>query len=121
MTPKTYIKAAAFHPLKDNVFVTELDGGPRQTAAGILIPDDNMTARGIRARWAKIWCVGPDVTEVEPGEWVLVEHGRWTTAIDFELPNGKVRAWRIEWPKAVLMASHSDPREYLPTTLHSAY
>jgi co-chaperonin GroES (HSP10) len=117
MTPKTLIKADAFQPLKDNVFVTDLDRGPRRSTGGIIIIDDNMTERGIRPRWGRVWCVGPDVTEVQAGEWVLVEHGRWTTAIDFILPDGLIRAWRIEWPKAVLLAATSDPREYHPAEL----
>jgi co-chaperonin GroES (HSP10) len=117
MTPKTRIRADAFHPLKANVFVTDLDNGPRRTMAGILIPDDDMTARGIRPRWGRVWCVGPEITEVQPGDWLLIEHGRWTNAIDFELAGGSVRAWRIEWPQAVILAADRDPREYLPTTL----
>lgn len=117
MTPKTRIKATGFRPLKDHVFVTDLDSGPHRTAAGILIPDDNMTERGVRPRWARVWCVGPDVSEIAPGEWVLVEHARWTTAIELELPEHTVRMWRIEWPKAVLLAADRDPREYRTTSL----
>jgi co-chaperonin GroES (HSP10) len=117
MIPKTRIKATAFHPLKDNVFVTDLDSGPRKSLHGILIPDDNMTDRGIRSRWGRVWCVGPDVTDIVPGEWVLVEHGRWTTAIEFDFPDHAILVWRIEYPKAVLLAADYDPREFHSTTL----
>jgi len=117
MNPKNRIKADAFRPLKDNVFVTDLDRGPHQTVGGILIPDDNMSERGVRPRWGRVWCIGPDVTGIAVGEWVFVEHGRWTNEIEFELPEGVVRTWRIEWPKAVLLASDVDPREHRTTTL----
>lgn len=117
MTPKTRIKADNFRPINDNVFVTELDSGPHKTAGGILLPDDNMTDRGIRCRWGQVWCVGPDVTDITPGDWVLIEHGRWTTAIELELPSGVVRMWRVDWPAAVLIACDTDPREHRTTTL----
>jgi len=107
----TRIKADGFHPLKKNVFVTDLDSGPHQTAGGILLPDDNMTNRGVHPRWARVWCVGPEITEVAPGDWVYIEHARWTTAIQFDLPDGVVRAWRIDWPDAVMLAASSDPSE----------
>jgi len=117
MQPKHRIRAEAFRPIKDNVFVTDLDSGPRKTPHGILIPDDNMTERGVRPRWAKVWRVGPDVTEIEAGEWVLVEHARWTNAIDLELSDRIIRVWRVDWPKAVLIAVPDDPREFQPTSL----
>ena len=111
MTPKNRIKADGFRPLKDNVFVTDLDRGPHQTAGGILLPDDNMSERGIHPRWGRVYCVGPDVTDVVPGEWVCVEHGRWTNEIELELPDGVVRMWRVEWPAGVMLATDHDPRE----------
>jgi hypothetical protein len=104
------IKAETFTPLKNNVFVSELDHGPRLTAKGIIIPDDNMKDSGIRPRWGKVFAIGPEVDDLSIGEWVYVEHGRWTNGIDLELPSGTVRVWRIEYPKSVLMASRHDPR-----------
>ena len=117
MTPKNRIKADAFRPLKNNVFVTDLDRGPHQTAGGILLPDDNMSERGVHPRWGRVWCVGPDVTDIVPGEWVYIEHARWTNEIELELPDGIVRMWRVEWPEAVLLAADRDPREHQSTTL----
>jgi co-chaperonin GroES (HSP10) len=106
------IIAESFRPTKDNVFVSDLDHGMQVTRAGIIIPDDDMAERGIRPRWGKVWRIGPEVTEITPGEWVLIEHGRWTTGIEMELATETVRVWRIEWPKAVLAASDTDPREH---------
>lgn len=117
MTPKTRIKADAFRPLRDNVFVTDLDSGPHKTAGGILLPDDNMTERGVHPRWGRVYCVGPEVTEIKAGDWVFVEHARWTNAIELELPDGVVRMWRVDWPNAVLLATDVDPREHQTTSL----
>lgn len=114
---KNQITAEAFHPLKNNVFVTDLDSGPHETAGGIIIPDDNFSERGVHPRWARVWAIGPDVQDIEVGEWIYVEHARWTNSIDLALPRGVVRIWRVEWPESVLLAAPEDPRSVLPTTL----
>jgi len=114
---KNRIKADGFRPIRDNVFVSDLDSGPHQTAAGIIIPDDNMNERGIRPRWGRVWAIGPDVQEIAVGEWVFIEHARWTNSIDLELPEGVVRIWKIEWPESVLLAASDDPREFYEATL----
>lgn len=109
---KNRVKADAFRPLKENVFVTDLDSGPHQTAGGIIIPDDNFSERGVHPRWARVWALGPDVKGIEVGEWLFIEHARWTNSIDLELPAGVVRIWKVDWPDAVLLAAPDDPREY---------
>jgi co-chaperonin GroES (HSP10) len=117
MNPKTRIKADIFRPVKDNVFVTHLDSGPHKTPGGILLPDDNMTERGIHQRWGKVWRIGPEVEGITVGDWVLVEHGRWTNEIEMELTEGVIRTWRIDWPAGVLLACDTDPRENATTEL----
>jgi hypothetical protein len=92
------------------VFVTDLDHGPRRSRGGIHILDDNMTDRGIRDRWARVWAVGPLVTDLVPDEWVLVKHGRWTTGIDMTIDDARLVVWRIEYPDAVMLVCDSDPR-----------
>lgn len=108
---KNRIKADSFRPIKENVFVSDLDTGPHITAGGIIRPDDNMTATGVRPRWGRIWAIGPEVEGVQVGEWVFIEHARWTNSIDIELPSGLVRIWKVDWPGSVLLASPNDPRE----------
>lgn len=120
MAAKHFIKADGFRPLRDNVFVTDLESGPSITHGGILIPDDNMTDRGVRPRWGKVWAVGPDVTEVSVGEWVLVKHGRWTQGIEMTLAGEKNLIWRIEFPDAVLIVSDADPRVVVPVSFNTA-
>jgi hypothetical protein len=108
---KSSIVASEFRPLKKNVFVTDLDGGMHVTKGGIIRPDDNMSATGIRPRWACVWAIGPDVEDIKVGEWVFIEHARWTNSIDLRLPSGSVRVWKVDWPAAVLLAMQDDPRE----------
>jgi hypothetical protein len=108
---KSSITASEFRPLRKNVFVTDLDSGMHVTAGGIIRPDDNMSETGIRSRWARVWAIGPEVEDLTVGEWIFVEHARWTNSIDIDLPSGRVRVWKVDWPNAVMLASPDDPRE----------
>ena len=110
---KNRIKAENFRPIKDNVFVSDLDSGPHITAGGIIRPDDNRSGTGIHARWARIAFIGPDIKDedIKVGEWVFIEHARWTNSIDLEFPSGTIRVWKIDWPDSVLLATADDPRE----------
>ena len=114
---KNRIYAESFRPIKKNVFVSDLDSGPHISSGGIIIPDDNGIDRGIHPRWGRVWAIGPDVTDLEVGEWVLMEHGRWTLSIDLDLAEGLVRVWKIDWPEHVLVAASEDPRAYKVTSL----
>ncbi len=118
---KSEVKAESFHPIKNNVFVTDLDHGPTMTAGGIIRPDDNMTDVGVRPRWARVWAIGPEVEDIQVGEWVFVQHARWTNSIDLNLAAGKVRVWKIDYPEGALLATDKDPREQrleLPDVKH---
>ena len=115
MSTKHRIIADTFRPLHNNVFVVELEHGPALTRAGLLIPDDNMTDRGVRNRWARVWAVGPEVTDLVVDEWVLVKHGRWTLGIEMMLAGVRLQVWRIEYPDSILLVSDGDPRGYTKT------
>ncbi len=119
-TPNPTVHAASFTPLGDNIFVTDLEGRVQKTLGGIIIPDDNMKEHGIKARWGRVWRMGPlAVNTVSVGEWVLIEHGRWTNKISIDLPEGKVDCWKID-PKAILVAA--PPSETRPgTTVEHKY
>jgi co-chaperonin GroES (HSP10) len=108
-TPNPTVRAKSFTPLRDYIFVTDLEGRVQKTKAGIIIPDDNMKAHGIKSRWCRVWRCGPNVTMVKPGEWILVEHGRWTNKISIELPEGTTDCWRVE-PSAIQVVSDSAER-----------
>jgi co-chaperonin GroES (HSP10) len=107
----TTIKAKTFTPRKDHVWITDLDHGHKFTKAGLIIPDDDMTNRGIRARWGRVYMVGPDVTEVKVGQWIMTEHGRWTNKTVIEIDGVSVDLWRVDWPKAVMLVTDEDPRK----------
>jgi hypothetical protein len=56
----------------------------RVTASGIVIASENGKDRGIRPRWARVRLVGEGIDWVEPGQYVLVAHGRWSRQFECE-------------------------------------
>jgi len=95
--------------LRGKVLVTNMEGGLR-TLNGIIIPDDNGKSEGIRPRWAQVYCVGEGVTEIKPGQWILIEHSRWTRAMKLKDDNGNdFKVWGVEYPESVIFVSDDKP------------
>lgn len=75
-----HINATTIKLIHNAVLVSQIEKGMQQVGS-VIIPDDDMKDRGIKPRWCKVFKVGPDVDDLEAGDWVLVEHGRWTRGI----------------------------------------
>ena len=101
-------------PIHDKVIVTDLEHGEKKTKAGIIIMDDSTVAageRGIRPRWARVYAVGPEQKDVSVGEWILLEHGRWTLGQDLTDENGETtRIWLADH-EAILAVADEVPSE----------
>lgn len=98
--------------LKNKVLVTELEFGMKKTAAGIIIPDDDGKQHGIRSRWARVYDVGSNVTDVKKGDYVLLKHGRWTRTFEFDTwDEGKIKLNMIDYPDAVLVVTDTRPSD----------
>lgn len=68
--------------VKNRVIVSDMRFGEQKTKSGLILTDDNGSTRGIYPRWAKVYAKGPENHEdYTIGDWVLVEHGRWTRGI----------------------------------------
>ena len=66
----------------NRVLVTGMDFGEQKTAGGLIISSDDGKTRGIYPRWAKVYDKGPKNNDpYEVGDWVLIEHGRWTRSV----------------------------------------
>ncbi len=66
----------------DRVLVTDMYFGEQTTSGGIIIANDDGKTRGIYPRWAKVYDKGPEnKDEYNVGDWILIEHGRWTRAM----------------------------------------
>lgn len=100
-------------PIGSKVFVKSLEKGERVSASGIVMANDTGTENGIRDRWAQVFAVGPDVYDLSPGNWILIEHGRWSEGIDYTFDDGiEGKIWLVDYPKAVSIASDEFPHEY---------
>jgi co-chaperonin GroES (HSP10) len=104
MTIKGVIK-----PLRDNVFVSDMNFGEQKTAGGLIINSDDGKRSGIHPRWGKVFAVGPEQKWIKEGDWVLVEHGRWTRTVPYEVKKGKVIELRMVETDAILCVSDEMP------------
>ena len=106
-------KEQLIQPLHKDVLVHDMYFGEQTTVSGIILMDDDKTDRGIHPRWAKVYAVGPDNKDLKPGQWVLIEHGRWTRGIDLSeidpnLEPHKTVIRRVD-PSAILLFTDSNP------------
>lgn len=56
----------------------------RVTKGGIITLADNSTEDGIRARWFQTISVGDEVDDIHEDQYILVNHGRWTRAMEVD-------------------------------------
>ena len=73
-------------PLHDKVMVEEMQFGMQTTSKGLIILNNDGSNHGIKSRWAKVHAVGPKQEHVQVGQYVLVEHGRWTRGVELVDP-----------------------------------
>jgi co-chaperonin GroES (HSP10) len=98
-------------PIKKNVIVSDMYFGEQKTKGGLILRNDDGTTRGIYPRWARVHAKGPDnIDEYQVGDWVLIEHGRWTRSvtIDNGLEKKELRMIDVD---AILMWSDSKPND----------
>jgi co-chaperonin GroES (HSP10) len=96
-------------PLHDKVFVSDMEFGEQKTAGGLYIPSANGKAEGISPRWGRVWAIGPKQQDVKIGEWILVEHGRWTRTVNVEQPDGEILEVRMVDADAIMMSADDKP------------
>lgn len=105
--------------LKDHILVTDMEFDGVKLASGIQLLSDNGKSEGIRARWAKVYAIGDEQKEIKVGQWVMVEHGRWTRGINLNIDGEKFVARMID-PAAIIFVSDSENRpdcEEIPQTV----
>ena len=96
-------------PLNDNILVSDMNFNERKTAGGIVLLSDDGKSEGVRHRWGKVWAIGPKQQDVKIGDWILVEHGRWTRGITFVDENGEEKVIRRIDVNAILMVTDEEP------------
>lgn len=85
--------------IRDHILCTHADFGDQTTKAGIVIKSNIDKSQGISSRWMQVFEVGPDIDWLTPGEWVLVEYGRWSNGLsvrDERLADGEGKVWKVD-------------------------
>ena len=93
--------------LRNTILVEEMVFDGRQLSSGIYLLNDNGTTAGIRPRWGRVYAIGPEQKDVTVGQWICVDHGRWTRGLDIEDESGKRTIRKID-PKDILLVSDSE-------------
>jgi co-chaperonin GroES (HSP10) len=100
-------------PLHDNVLVTDMSFEEQTTASGIIIQSDDGKSHGVKPRWCRVWAIGPEQTDVKVGEWIYVDHGRWTRGIKVEDDGNEIVIRRVEVSSILLQADEKPSDAYL--------
>lgn len=102
------------NPIRDNVLITEMEFGEERTTTGIIIQNLNGKTAGIKARWGRVWAVGPEQKDVTVGNWICVAHGRWTRGIKVDDGGEEITIRRVD-NKDILLVSDTKPEGvYVP-------
>jgi co-chaperonin GroES (HSP10) len=96
--------------LPNDVLVIDMDMGEMKTASGIVIQSDDGKAHGVKPRWAKVYRVGSEVTNITVGQWVLIEHGRWTRKIKIDDGDGIKEFQKVE-THSIMLVSDERPND----------
>ena len=86
----------------EDVLVIKMHMGEMKTESGIIIGSDNGKNHGVKARWCKVFAVGPRQQTFEVGQWILVEHGRWSRKIKVDQGDGETLELQKIDPDCVL-------------------
>ena len=103
-------------PIRDNVLITDMEFGEQVSKGGIYIPSDDGKSEGVRHRWGRVWAIGPEQQDVKVGDWILLEHGRWTRGVTVVEEDGTEIVIRRADIKAILMVSDEKPSESMLNT-----
>ena len=93
----------------NRVLVTDMYFGEQKTKSGLIIKDDDGTTRGVYPRWGKVYDKGPkNKDDYNVGQWVLVEHGRWTRSFLIDTGEEELEIRMVE-AESVLAYSDEKP------------
>ena len=104
-----HVTKGKIRPLRNKILVKSIDQGERKSKGGIILPSADLVeqgAGGIRPRWAEVYAVGPEQKDVTVGDWVLMEHGRWTEEYKIDVNGESVSLWMGD-PNGVLGISEN--------------
>ena len=96
-------------PLRDKVIVTDMNFGEGRTRSGIVLTSDDGKSSGLHPRWCRVLFVGEDQKDIKVGQWLLMQHGRWTRGIKYETESGEEITIHMIDLEGVLLVSDEKP------------
>jgi len=105
------VEASKLKPIKNRILFSDMEFGEEVSKGGIILTSDNGKAHGVRPRWGKVWAVGPDQTDFKVGDWILIEHGRWSRAAEVENPDGSITKVQMADLDAIMLVSDEKPSD----------
>lgn len=103
--------------LNDKILCKEMEKGEQLSRGGIVLINDDGQERGIRPRWMEVYAVGPEVRDIKEGQWIMVEHGRWTQGLILRNNDDtEFTIWGIEEESVLLVSNEQPDIERSPTS-----
>lgn len=102
-------------PIRDHVIVEEMEFGEQISKGGIIIQSDDGKTMGVKPRWGRVYAVGEKNLDVKVGDWILIEHGRWTRGMTVEGDDGITRTLRRVDTDAIMITSKKKPGDVYVT------
>jgi co-chaperonin GroES (HSP10) len=101
-------------PIRNRVIVSGMEFGEQTTAGGIIISSDDGKDRGIKPRWGLVEAKGSENKDpFDIGDWILIEHGRWTRGFEVEMEDGTVETMRTVEAESILGWQPETPDDIL--------
>lgn len=102
------------NPIRNRVIVRNMYFGEQKTKSGLILKDDDGTSRGIYPRWAQVHAKGPENEEsYQIGDWILIEHGRWTRSVKLDEGNGEIELRMVESESIILWSTEKPEDVYI--------
>lgn len=99
------------NPVGNRVIVSDMYFGEQRTKGGLIIADDDGKTRGIYPRWGRVYAKGPEnKDDYNIGDWILIEHGRWTRSVNVDDGEGEKELRMVE-AESVLAMSTEKPND----------
>jgi hypothetical protein len=108
MTTSYDIKYIRIRAIQDDIIISDMDFGEIKTISGIVLRSDDGQLQGIKPRWGKVYKVGPKQKEIKEGQWILIEHGRWTRKIKIHDGESEKEIQKVD-KTAILAVSDEAP------------
>lgn len=111
MTTHFEARQMQVRPLSKDILIYNMDMGEQKTSSGIIIQSDDGKAHGVKPRWAQVYKVGERCElDVKPGQWILIEHGRWTRKVKIDDGESIKEIQKVE-VSSVMAVSNERPND----------